>query len=93
MSENYFFNIFCLTKLINSILSQSWLKMCSRSAMKKIYAKYSSDGITLCNTVGCITQRVILCITRCNIEQGKGNHPQATRKMRKTEADNIFAEG
>ena len=27
------------------------------------------------------------------VKQGKGNHPQATREVRKTEADNIFAEG
>ena len=33
--------------LINSILSQSWLKMFIRSAIKKIYAKYSSGGTTL----------------------------------------------
>ena len=26
-------------------------------------------------------------------EHAKGNHQQATRDMRKTEADNIFAEG
>ena len=44
----FFFDIFCLKKLINSILSQSWLKMSIRSAMKKIYAKYSSGGTTLC---------------------------------------------
>ena len=44
----FFFDIFCLKKLINSILSQSWLKMSIRSAMKKIYAKYSSGGTILC---------------------------------------------
>ena len=27
------------------------------------------------------------------IEYGKGHHPQATRQVRKTEADNCFAEG
>ena len=48
MNENYFFDIFCLKKLINSILFQSWLKMSIRSAMKKIEAKYSSGGTTLC---------------------------------------------
>ena len=27
------------------------------------------------------------------VERGDGNHPQTTREVRKTEADNIFAEG
>ena len=27
------------------------------------------------------------------VEHGKGNHPQTTREVRKTEADNIFTEG
>ena len=27
------------------------------------------------------------------VEHGEGNHPQTTREERKTEADNIFAEG
>ena len=27
------------------------------------------------------------------VEHGKGNHPQAAQEVRKTEADNIFAEG
>ena len=26
------------------------------------------------------------------VEQGKGNHPQATQEVRKTEEDDIFAE-
>ena len=42
-----FFDIFYLKKLLNSILSQSWLQRSIRSAMIEIYAKYSSGGIRL----------------------------------------------
>ena len=39
--------MFCLKKLINSTLPQSWLQMSIRSAVIKIYAKYSSGGTRL----------------------------------------------
>ena len=47
MSEKYFFDIFCLKKLVNSTLFQRWLQMSIRSAMMKIHAKYSSGGTRL----------------------------------------------
>ena len=46
MTEKIFDN-FCIKKLINPKISQSQLQTPSRSAMMKIYAKYSSEGTRL----------------------------------------------
>ena len=46
MTENFFFIFFFLKNLVNSALSQNWLQMCVRSAMK-IYANYSCGGTIL----------------------------------------------
>ena len=44
MIEKENFDIFCLKKLINPALSQSQLQISNKSAMMKIYAKYSFKG-------------------------------------------------